>query len=248
MSEFRFKIDAFTPATLPMEALAAYLGDLAKVLGAPNAVHFVRLEEGSVIPVVNVDGEAVPAVRAQVRAVKEGKAAPEAMRAFQSINARLMSHGSVGALIDADAATDAGGANILEFRGRELAEETYGAVRRQGTLDGEVVRVGGVNRSRVPILLQTEDRVISDVHARKVLAQELGERLYKPVRLYGMGRWNRSLAGRWELEDFSVDRFESLKDDGLSAALTALRAVSGGDWGKDALGDVQKQRHGGSDE
>ena len=240
MSEFRFKIDAYTPATIPMEVLAAYLSDLAKVLGAPNAVHFVRLEEGSVVPVVKVDGDAVSEVRAQVKAVKSGKAAPETMRAFHSINARLLSHGSVGTLIDSEAS----GAQILEFRGRELAEETYGAVRRQGTLDGEVIRVGGVNRSRVAILLQTEDRVVSDVHARKGLAQELGERLYRPVRLYGMGRWRRSLTGKWELEDFGVDRFESLKDDKLSSALAAVRSVSGGDWGKDSLREVKKLRHG----
>lgn len=240
MSEFRFKIDAFTPATLPMELLAAYLSDLAKVLGEPDAVHFVRLEEGSVVPVVNVDNEALPAVRARVKAVREGKAAPAAMQAFHSINTRLMSHGSTGRLVD----TGDSGAQILEFKGRELAEETYGAVRRQGTLDGEVIRVGGVNRSRVAILLQTEDRVVSDVHAKKSIAQDLGNRLYRPVRLYGMGRWRRSLTGKWELEDFGVDRFESLKDEKLSGALAALRSVSGGDWGKDSLGEVKKLRDG----
>ena len=45
--EFRLKIEAYTPDTMPMERLAEYLAELALMLGERTFVHFVRLEAGS---------------------------------------------------------------------------------------------------------------------------------------------------------------------------------------------------------
>lgn len=45
--EYVFWIDAYTPATIPMERLAEYLTALAKMLGHGGSVHFNRLEKGS---------------------------------------------------------------------------------------------------------------------------------------------------------------------------------------------------------
>lgn len=238
MSEFRFKIDAYTPETIPMEVLAQYLANLAEMLGTPEAVHLVRLEAGSVIPVIKIEEEAKPAVRARVKAVKSGTAPVAALRAYQAINERLKKDKSSGRLIDVEQ-TDA---EIIQFPGAAESEESYGSVRKQGTLDGEVIMVGGKNRARVPVHLQIDDRVISYVHAKKGLAQELGSRLYTPVRLYGSGRWRRNPIGVWGLEDFSVDRFEPLKADSLSKALVALRAIGGAEWDENSLSELRDLR------
>jgi len=45
--EYRFKIDAYTPDTMPMSRLAEYMRELSEMLGEPSAVHFERLEPGS---------------------------------------------------------------------------------------------------------------------------------------------------------------------------------------------------------
>jgi hypothetical protein len=45
--EYRFHIDAFTPASMPMVHLAEYMAALAAFLGQVERVHFVRLEGGS---------------------------------------------------------------------------------------------------------------------------------------------------------------------------------------------------------
>ncbi len=58
--EFRLKIDAYSPKTIPMASLASYMNDLARLLGELASVHFVRLEEGSTVLV----HEAVPDVHA----------------------------------------------------------------------------------------------------------------------------------------------------------------------------------------
>ena len=56
--EFRFKINAYTPKTIPMLRLAQYMADIASLLGEPTMVHFVKLEEGSTVLVQRVDAEA----------------------------------------------------------------------------------------------------------------------------------------------------------------------------------------------
>ena len=227
-----------------MEVLAEFLSKLAVLFGAPHAVHFVRIEPGSAVPVINVDKESAPAVRERIRAVKSGNGPIVALRAYQAINQKLKDINGSGRLLD----IEEGGAEVINFPGHTQATGDFGAIRKQGTLDGEVIRVGGKDRRRVSIQLQIEeDRVISYVHTRKALAEELGHRLYKPVRLYGSGRWRRDPIGFWNLEDFSVDRFEPLKADKLSTALVALRAVGGGEWNAKSLDELRRIRDGEDD-
>lgn len=73
------------------------------------------------------------------------------------------------------------------------------AVRRQGSLDGELIRVGGKDRHRVRVMLQSEDHAFGHIHAKKSLAKELGNHLFEPVRLFGSGRWRRDPVGVWTL-------------------------------------------------
>ena len=79
--EFRFRIDAFTPDTLPMERLAEYMTDLARMLGEPASVHFVRLDPGSTVLIQRIDEEAEPKVRHRVRTVRSGEGPADALAA-----------------------------------------------------------------------------------------------------------------------------------------------------------------------
>ena len=61
--EYRFVIDAYRPDTLPMARLAEYMGELARLLGRLDQVHFVRLEEGSTALVQRVEPRLRPTSR-----------------------------------------------------------------------------------------------------------------------------------------------------------------------------------------
>ena len=74
--EFRFKIDAYSPETMPMARLAECLAQLAIILGELNAVHLVRLEGGSTIVVHKIEREAVPKVVDRVTSVRVGDRPP----------------------------------------------------------------------------------------------------------------------------------------------------------------------------
>ena len=70
--EYRFHIDAFTPASLPMAHLAEYMAALAAFLGQRERVHFLRLEGGSTVLVQEIEVEAAPKVRERLEGVRRG--------------------------------------------------------------------------------------------------------------------------------------------------------------------------------
>ena len=137
--EFRFRIDVYTPDTLPMARLAEYMADVATLLGEKNSVHFVRLEPGSATLVQRVDDLAIQKVRQRVIQVRSGEAPPEAMAAYRSVNHRLKQDNAVGEM------TEETGAKIISFPGREQNEPaTFGAFNQPSALAGVVIRLGGI--------------------------------------------------------------------------------------------------------
>ena len=58
--EFQFRINAYTPTTMPLGRLVEYLGELAKILGEDHSIHLVEVDEGSTVLVHKIDAEAVP--------------------------------------------------------------------------------------------------------------------------------------------------------------------------------------------
>jgi hypothetical protein len=134
-------------------------------------------------------------------------------------------------------------AEILRFPGREDEYEDFGPITQQGTLDGEVIRVGGT-RETVPVILRSENELISDCYASKTTAKALGGRLFEPVRLFGTGRWTRDDVGTWKLDHFTIDRFEPLTDEPLSSVVGRLRSIQGAEWGDNALEDLRVIRQG----
>ena len=244
-TEYRFSIDAYTPETMPMARLAEYMSRLAEILGEPSAVHFDRLVAGSTVLVHRIEREALPKVRERAAAVQRGDAPREAIRAYRAINRLLREDNGVGVLRE-----NVRGAKVLLFPGREETEETISSVRQTGTIDGFVMKVGGTDET-VPVLLKSEDQLISHCWTTKPIAKQLAHKLFEPVRLFGTGRWGRDADGMWTLHEFEIKTFESMQDVPLSAAIAELRAIDG-DWGSEAYQELAvirngpaRRRHGG---
>jgi hypothetical protein len=234
--EFRFRIEAYTPETIPMARLAEYLHELAAMLGEANAVHFVRLEASSTVVVHKVEHEAVPKVRDRATAVARRQGSRAAMRAYRAINRMLRKDNGAGVL---QAPT---GAEIIRFPGIQEVER-FGTVTQQCSVDGEVVRIGGT-RELVPITLRSEEELIADCYTSRATAKRLAAHLFEPVRLFGNGRFAREDEGSWKLEYFAFENFARLTDEALSSTIEALRAIPGGEWGEDALDELRFIRHG----
>ena len=237
--EYRFEIDAFTPATIPMARLAEYVSDLAKIFGNNSYVHLARIELGSTVPVVLVDWEAEPKVRERLRAIRNHEAPEEAQQAAKDVDRLLMQDNARAALIDP------AGNKVFRFRGRDNATKMeFGPITQPGVFQGVPIKVGGEN-DPVPVHLEDgKDKTI--VLARRSLAKEIAQHLFTSVvRVEGTGRWIRHADGEWEMLSFQAMSFKLIEDASVRKNINDLREIPA-EWKKleDPLGELEQIRRG----
>ncbi len=238
-TEYRFKINAYTPSTIPMARLSEYMRDLAEMFGEDAHVHFGHLEEGSTVVVSRIENEAVPKVRKRVASARRRDGQVEAVRAYQRINRRLVEDNGNGLLTDENAA------EIIPFPGvDDRAFEALGPFRQQGAIDGVIIRMGGKGRW-IPMIVESDGREISGCRVRRELALALRPYLMETqLRLFGEGRWQRDEHGTWLLDKFYISTFAELDDASLSDAVKKIQAIRGMEWDdlKDPIAELQRLR------
>lgn len=241
MSEdYRLKIDgAFTPKTLPMERLALYMAAFAKVLGESHSVHFDVVEPGSAVLKAHVDDAAAPKVAERARRVRDGAGPRDAQQAAVEIDALLRRDNATGELTSS--------ALIIPFPGRTRPEPiTYGPFRQDGTLDGQLIRIGGKDET-VPVHLRDGLVIHTGLYTTPALARELAVHFQGAMlRVHGTGTWMRQDDGVWLLRDFKIGSFEVLEETPLAEVVASLRAVKGSGWANvtDPLTEILASRHG----
>lgn len=239
---YQFTIDgAYSPATLPMERLAEYMAALAKLLGQSSEVHFQKVEPGSAVLVAAVDEPARPKVRDRTEKVRDGVAPQDAVKAYGELDNLLRKDNAKGRLVGA------AGAVIIPFPGRDRVEQvSFGAVRQAGTIDGQLIRVGGTGDT-IPVHLRDGDVVYTGLYTDVATSQRLADHYMKgPLRLSGTGVWMRSDEGNWTLDSFKVVDFVLLDDAPLTELVSALRSVGGNRWSEitDPIADLVAERWG----
>lgn len=238
--DYRLKIEAYTPDTMPMQRLAEYLAELASMLGERTSVHFVRLEPGSTSIVHRIEREAIPKIRERTNSVRRGVGPRDSVRAYRKINRMLREDNGSAVWREESTATE-----IIVFPGKDDAAESVTGISQHGSLDGEVIRVGG-SRPVVPIILKSDTEDFAGCWARRDVAKALAQKLFEPVRLFGTGRWNRTDDGQWKLDIFRVESFVSLREASLSQALSQLRAIKS-DWNAASFDELTQLRSDGED-
>lgn len=219
--EYSFTIsDSYTLKTIPMERLAEYMGALARLLGEENSVHFDRVEEGSVALKAHIDEPAQPKVRERLHAVRTGSAPADAQKAYAILDEMLRKDNAYGAL------GGGGDAAIIPFPGKRRPEPVvFGPFKQDGTIDGEVYRIGGKDETK-HINIRSDDRDISVLIASESVALDLRHHLFGGMlRFHGAGTWYRHGDGNWELRSFRVHHFEQLSDVSLDTVVTRLRSI-----------------------
>lgn len=237
--ERRFKIDVFTPETLPMERLAEYMLQFAKVLGEPERVHFVDVESGSAVLRARVEDVALPKVEHRLADASRGQGDVVALKALQSLDDMLAEDNAIGQLLDDS------GAEIIAFPGRNRPKPLeYGPFREEGVLEGVVIKVGGKGTS-VPIWLQDREAVYKNCTARRPVARKLAKHYDAGLlRVSGSGSWMRLANGAWLMRAFEIKDFEVLDDAPLAEVIRRLHEVECADWGDDPLADLARLRTG----
>jgi hypothetical protein len=241
LREYRFKIDAYTPKTIPLIRLTAYLRELAVLFGNTDDVHLDRIAEGSTEPILLVEREAEVKVRERLQVVRANDGPEDAMRAHKNINEMLREDDGKAAIIDPVRK------KILVFQGRDLNKLLeYGPFTQPGTLEGQLIKIGGEGEW-VPVHLQNS---LGEVHwcwAKRGLAREIARYIFGPViRVEGTARWLRQRDGEWDMVSFRAKEFSVLDSEAtLRQSITHLREIPA-KWKEldDPLGELKKIRHG----
>jgi hypothetical protein len=237
--EYRFQIDAFAPASMPMSRLAEYVSNLAKVFGSNNSVHLLKIESGSTVPVILVDWEAEPKVQERLRAVKSQEAPEEAIQAVKDIDRLLLEDNAKAVLRDPT------GGKVLAFAGRDSATRmVFGPINQAGVFQGVPIKVGGEN-DPVPVHLE-DGKQKHIVLARRSLAKDIAQYLFTTVvRAEGTGRWVRHSDGEWEMLAFHAASFSVVAEGNIRSNIAELRQVPG-EWKSldDPVTELERIRHG----
>jgi len=223
----QFRIDAFTPATLPMSRLAEYLVQLAELLGSQEHVHFLNVKKGSAIPQARVDFPAIPKVQARLQLAHSVDAPDELRKPFEAINRLLKAD-------NAKATLKAGNVVYVKFLGRDIPDEKPYRLKEAGSLDGIVIRIGGTDRT-IPVWLASLDgeTIYKGIETTPETARSLiGHYLGKPVRVHGQGVWERSSEGCWRLDSFHIAHFEELDEAPADEVFARLASHPGNGWAK----------------
>jgi hypothetical protein len=218
--EYRFKIDAYSPETMPLNRLVEYLDNLAVLFGENHSVHLVKIEKGSTVPVISVRREAEQKVRERLRLVRQKDGPSEALRAEKQINELLRRDDAQAVIVDPV------GSKLVDFPGRELNRLVeYGPFNQPGTLDGVPIMIGG-EEDTVPIHLEGRQKEIYICRAKRSVAIELAPYIFsKCIRVEGNGRWIRHRDGEWEMKRFTIKSFSILEERSLRETIEDLRAV-----------------------
>lgn len=240
--EYRFEIaGGFTPQTLPMERLAEYMAAFAKLLGESENVHFQSVEPGSAVLVAAIDKPARPKVRDRLAALRDGRGAGDAQKAFAELDEMLRKDNATGTV------SDEAGDLLIPFPGRNRPEPlVYGPFRQDGKIDGQLIRVGGKDET-VPVHLRDGEIIHTGLICTPEIARRIAPHLFGPVlRAHGTGTWFRTGTGEWELRRFRISDFEVLDEAPLLTVVSDLRKVEGSDWSElpDPVGALLAERDG----
>lgn len=222
-----------------MARLALYLSDLSVLLGSKSSVHLMGFAEGSIKPNIRIDAPDVPKVHERIHAVRANDAPQDAMRAYRAIDDRLARDNAKASLV-----SRAEGSKIIEFPGRDRLRELQ-PFSQPGTLDGVVVTVGG--RDNPPTVHLQDEAKVHVCHANRNIIRRVARHIYaSPIRVTGIGRWERSSLGEWGLMRFTIHDFTPLKDTPLEGLVNTIRSGGLSQWGDSEapMEDLKKLRHG----
>jgi hypothetical protein len=233
-----FRIDRWTPDSIPMARLGEYMQLVAELYGEAASVHFKRLRKGSAVLDSVVQIEAFPKVYARLEAVKTSAASEDLRKSYEKIDSMLRADNAVATI------SRAKGGKIIEFPGRKLAKPEPITITQPTVVDGVVVRIGGVDET-IPLVLQDAEGVQYRCTIRgRVRAREMAKYLYgDPIRVSGNGKWIRDSDGNWRLENMTVIEHEELEPGSLADAIADLqKAAAGGGWTAESLERWKRDR------
>lgn len=215
----RFTVDGAPDSLLGLGRLSSYLRDLAALSGDPAGVRVVGLTTAPLVLTLAADASALYRLRQRLSALRRGDARPEAVQALHSLDTRLAAD-RCKAVLSGERCGE-----LFRFLGRDRPDPVlFGPVATAGALTGVLIRIGGKREDVVPVHLRDGDTThFCSTNETVALSLAPHYRL-STLRVFGQGRWQRSVQGRWSMDRFFIDGFEVMDDRPVLSVLAQLRA------------------------
>jgi hypothetical protein len=236
--ELSFVIPGYSPETIPLKLLIEYLQQMAVVLGDPENLHLVAIDEGSVSPVLHAPKAVALEARDRASRVQRGDGTRKQVDAYNRIR-RMVRRDARG--IGKSALLRSADKVILEIPAAPDDSGVLSGVRQATSIDGQLIRVGGAGDDAALQVQDLQGKILSGFTAKRGIAKDLAKLLWEPVRLHGIGLWQRTGEGEWLLERMQVQSFEPLEDEDASLTLERLRSLNV-QWPEDALDRLRAER------
>ncbi len=215
-SDLSFRIDVFTPETLPMGRLAEYLGHLSALYGFKDRVHFKGVEAGSAILKADVEDDAYPKVMIRINSISSHDGLKDVAKAYEQIDEMLRQDNAIGELKV--------GAKIIPFPGRKkIIEETI-TIHQWTEVDGVVIKIGGKDSS-IPVTVRDIEgtlyncQIYGEDRARDLAKYYLGATL----RIGGDAKLVRNPLSGWSIQNLIIKDYEPIEYRDLASTFADLR-------------------------
>ncbi|MFN7996983.1 MAG: hypothetical protein U0Q18_25440 [Bryobacteraceae bacterium] len=235
-------VEGVTLDNLELDDIAEYLTDFAKLIGTDSNPRFHSIRRGSLSLKARVPADREIDVKTRAFLIRTGDAPEDAIKARDRISRRLCQNRGRRATL-----LDSGNAKVIEIPVHrvEPAFQPVPPSTRAGTLQGQIIRLGG-KQETVSVELQDVDGHIYLCKAPRSMARKLAREMFEPVvRVHGSGRWSRGDDGVWRVEEFQIADFEVLEDDSLIDVVAQLRGIRS-KWKtlEDPAAEMEKIRNG----
>lgn len=218
-----------------MSRLAAYMAEIARLMGCLDSVHFDRIEEGSVAIVALAQQEDVAIISPRVRAVSGGDVNAEGAGSWRKINEYLSEDGWRGEMQLPRSS------EVIEFPGKTRTVVVLRSMSQSTSIQGRLIRLEGAG-DMVRVGLEIDGGLTARISLDAHNAQKLAAFFHQYVRLSGEGRWKRDADGKWSLESLAASSFEVLQDDELKHVLHRLGETIPPGTGKTIVSAVNELR------
>lgn len=229
---YTFKIEDFTPDSMPFGRLIEYYAEIRKMLGVAENLHLVGVFEGSHGSAFAIDGNFESQLVERLNAINEGTAPKMAIRAQETINSMLKEDGTSGAFFDKQ------NQNVVQFPGKRTDDSAIYRTRDAASFTGELYHISG-NKDDVKARVNTDAYGVVFCTTTKEIGRSLRDFLFEKVKVSGRGTWARSSEGTWEVNDFTITDFMPVESGGLRESVERLRKI-GIDWPDDPIGLIRE--------
>lgn len=242
--DYKFVIEGLKPDQIPVERLGQYLTQIARMLGIPNKMHLVDIEDGSAGLTFTIDKSFLPVAKKMEVKLREGTAPIRAKNAREKI-AGMSEKDKTSAKLEGQ-----DGAEIIKFPMRQKKVVADRIIQDNGTFTGRLHQIiyrgkgrAGDDTPAIVTLKTHRKEGMVKCHTNVAMARRMSDHLFKYVRVSGEGTWlfdRENLA--WKLQKFVARDFIPLRDDEtLTEFVDRVRGMTK-EWPADLMDTIYELR------